>query len=120
MTEDSLEANQSGENSPQSIRIRPAHKHSAPLGRGQGWADPPTNILPRWGRDNVRPTRLQTFRPAGAGTRLGRPAYKHSARLGQGTMLGQPAYKHSAPLGRGQGWADPPTNILPRWGRGQR
>jgi hypothetical protein len=26
-----------------------------------------TNILPRWGRDNVRPTRLQTFRPAGAG-----------------------------------------------------
>jgi hypothetical protein len=34
MTDDLPEARKSGENSPKSISIGPAHEHSAPLGQG--------------------------------------------------------------------------------------
>src|ERR1700733_13204600 len=69
-----------------------------PLGQGRERRPGPTNILPRWGREEEGRRALQTFCPAGAGKR----------------KVAGP-YKHSAPLGQGRGRRPGPTNILPRF-----
>jgi len=73
-----------------------SYKHSAPLGQGRERRPGPTNILPRWGREEEGRRALQTFCHAGAGKR----------------KVAGP-YKHSAPLGQGRGRRPGPTNIRP-------
>jgi hypothetical protein len=58
-----------------------SYKHSAPLGQGRGRWPGPTNILPRWGREEEGGRALQTFCPAGAGKREATGPYKHSSRF---------------------------------------
>src|SRR5262245_36842142 len=64
------------------------------------------------------PRSISTKTYCSSGERGTSPFYKHTAPLGQGDRASG-FYKHTAPLGQGIG-RRASTNILPRWGRGNR